>query len=390
MLTQGPEQLSVLHWPFRFLPYVHLSILLAFAVAATIGGFIVTKRRLACAFAVIALGLLGSAQAQPAEASIELLFAWIVILLLASTVWLGSRSRALDVTPLIAGTAIVFTLTHFMFPQNLNQPDWRQSHAVGQVDDLAAIPSGYSVTAGLIEDVPNGVRPPQFGNMALTSNAASFFGYSPIGLRASSQMFCVRTHGFTCLEVVKPLFSSAIGARTWADLMKIDAVIFLPSTTQIARPRAPPGWECSSDGKQNACHRREPRPHYPGTVSFATVSVVPTSAGVASATHEAMTISAPRGGEIVFARLAWLGYRAVLDGAPLPVQRLGPGLVALQIPPNDRPRTLVLSYGPPGMVLSIGGAASALLLLLGGMLGWSHLGIGVPRMSPRALGGVSS
>jgi hypothetical protein len=374
LMTQGPQQLFSLRWPFRFLPYMHLSVLMAFALAATEGGFILSRRRMAFAFALVGFGLVASAQAQPDSVTVEFVFTLIVAVLVAATAWLSARSRVLDAVSLTLGVFAIFGLTHQVWPRNENLGDWRQPRAVGAVADLAAIPGGYGLTAGVAGDLPFDARPPPFGNMGLTSDKPYFFGYSPIGLRAASEMFCVETYGLTCPTGTGRFFSVAMGDATWADLMKIDEIIFLPSRHPHPPPIAQQGWTCAPNAGLDGCERTAPRHRYPGSVSFVSPGMALQSVGPQSATHEALLVKAPLGGEVVFARLAWTGYRAMLGGGLLPIDRIGPGLVGLRIPPSEASRTLVLSYAPPGLFVSIAAAVCGLLMLIAGVLGWPYFG----------------
>ena len=71
-------------------------------------------------------------------------------------------------------------------------------------------------------------------------------------------------------------------------------------------------------------------------------------------------------GALQFARLAWPGYTATLDGRPVEVARNGQGLIAISGPPGVQEGVLALDFWPPGydvgIPLLLAGAAMALAL----------------------------
>jgi uncharacterized membrane protein YfhO len=71
-------------------------------------------------------------------------------------------------------------------------------------------------------------------------------------------------------------------------------------------------------------------------------------------------------GAVVFARLAWPGYSAQLNGAEIPVERGPAGLLRVNVPPDVESGQLRITWTPPGMQVGLAcaavGALGALVL----------------------------
>ncbi|WP_040816331.1 hypothetical protein [Nocardia concava] len=83
-----------------------------------------------------------------------------------------------------------------------------------------------------------------------------------------------------------------------------------------------------------------------------------------------LRVTSAGGGQIVFARLAWPGYRVTLDGHDLGFHTISGTFLAVDIPPGTENGELIVSWRPPGWKIGI---ATALLGLIGlGWLQWTH------------------
>jgi hypothetical protein len=74
---------------------------------------------------------------------------------------------------------------------------------------------------------------------------------------------------------------------------------------------------------------------------------------------------------LTFARLAWPGYTASIDGRPVDVRQGPAGLLQVDVPADLRDGTLTLDWAPPGQKISLAAAGlgiAATILLLGAEL----------------------
>ncbi|HZX98775.1 MAG TPA: hypothetical protein VFE92_04690 [Dermatophilaceae bacterium] len=125
--------------------------------------------------------------------------------------------------------------------------------------------------------------------------------------------------------------------------------------------------------------RTTSRPPQPGRV-VVSPGVTVTHAAPSSDTAEAMTVTSPSGGSVVFSRLWWPGYTAKLDGRPVPVDSVKGVFVTVRLPAGTRSARLDLSYRPPGtrfgLILAKGGAALMTALLTLELILWRRRRVG--------------
>ena len=83
----------------------------------------------------------------------------------------------------------------------------------------------------------------------------------------------------------------------------------------------------------------------------------------ATPVQERVRVDTDTGGSVVFARLAWPGYTATLDGASLQTKGLGGVFLYVDIPPDTHGGGLVVSFRPPGQRLGYAGLGFGLIVL---------------------------
>ena len=373
LATQGPQQLSFLRWPFRFLPYFHLGLIVAFSRAASLAGFIDSPRRRLAAASLIGLGFLSAFQLTPALVLLQAAAAAVMLLgvyLLAPR--LAGRHGAGAVGLIVLILLVLTGVTRFLAPANGNVPDWGAPADKTRFADISAVPQSYHLVIGALgRDGAIAPGRPKFGNMRMADAEANIFGYSPIGEANSASAFCIETHGLACpgltAVITRP---SGLGDLSYADLLKVDEIDFLaPADRQAPLP----GWRCEASGPGLACKRMTPRPQTaPGSLSYASPGLVVTPAGRATADRERLSIVASGAGPglLVFDRVAWPGYRVVFNGRALPLRRSPLGLLSVDLPAGGTGGVLDVRYEAPGAMMSLMGFLLATALLAGAVVGW--------------------
>lgn len=373
--TQGPGAIGMLITPIRFLPYAHLSLLLAFALAASDAGFVITFRRIALCFGLIMVGLIMSIQVQPALA----VAAAAATALVSAFVWLAIKDLVAGspkgVVALGVGVALIFVLTHLALPFNQNLGEWGVSSAVRSVDSLDAIPNGYVLTIGRKElPIPSRVgQGAHYANMLLVDGEANAFGYSPIGYRGMANAFCIEYAGQVCNAGLYRLKQySGLGSASWLDLLKIDSIRFINNSHASTTMTFDKNWRCAPAGISVTCQRSTPRREMPGSVAYLSEGLVARESPGSVAWKETLNVERWHGGGdvIVFNRFAWPGYHARLDNRKLPVAVFGPGLLAVNIPHNVDAGTLEVTYLPPYFPWSLAAFTMAVLATVSILLAW--------------------
>ncbi|MET0136327.1 MAG: hypothetical protein ABW215_22310, partial [Kibdelosporangium sp.] len=196
-----------------------------------------------------------------------------------------------------------------------------------------------------------------FGNGYAAAGVPSLMAYTGMGYVKFGKALCL-THRGTCREGYDLLFAPVLGNLSMADLTKVETVVV---QRKLVDPVPRPGWHVESrDGLTTVLRRDKPLP--PGRVSAAE-GVTVTRDTLAGARSERVRFQGK--GQLTFARLAWPGYRASVNGKAVPVREGPGGLLTVDLPESGE---LELGWTPPGFLAGIGCALAGLLLAVA--LGW--------------------
>ncbi len=374
LASLGPDQLGPLRWPIRFVQFFQVLVLVVLvALLSQAAPWRASRGREVGAVAVLLLGFVLAWQQAPGQVSLHWLFLVVCLGLLG--VWLVVvRFRpGLAASWLGLSTAVVFTLTHAYYEHNRFWQDWGASRraVAASARDLnrGGDPVRYEFRAArmLLPVYPPEFAEHQSGSIPLLDGRQSINGYSPVGHGGLGRMFCMDDFGGTCPAALERLLDhdSATGVPL-ADLMRVDRVLLgMRDPRSRALSARLTGWNRASDGRFITVFERRLR-ELPGTVSYVPRGVQVRAAVRRGATRERIELMAAPdspGGQLVFARLWWPGYRATLNGVPVPVEAFRGFLVSLRLPPGVA-GTLELRYVPAGFHGGVALAAVGILLLL--------------------------
>lgn len=348
-LCLGPSNVWMFRWPLRHVEVLHLAVAVLLAVALS-GGLRVDRPRLRAGLSAIVL--LGSGylafSSWTAQAPKHLLSLVLLAVLLAAAV----RWRHRMVAVLHVGTVLALGLQLLWFPTNRDVADW------GFPTDVAALRADRAfMRGGTVVQIAERERiPPErmadgnawstllFGNMPAAADVGGLVSYSGIGNEALHEALCLNYYGATCPRGYNRLWRDGL-----VDRLKVTHVVVQRALREVAQP--PPGWRIARrDADVVVLQRREPVRWPRGRLSEARgVRVLADVQRSARSERVRFTGS----GELVFARLAWPGYRAVVDGHPVPVSTTRAGLLSVRIPPDLSGGTLRLTWSPPGVRLGV-------------------------------------
>lgn len=372
IITQGPQQLSVLRFPFRFIPYFHLIVLVTFSVLATRARAPVTEGRTSVAIALICFQAIVALQMQPKYQWLIMLAVLVMIAGCHVATRMIRRGGSAEPLVLSAVTIAFFVLTHVLFPISRDLPDWAAPRTTGEVTALSAIPDRYTAVIG--QPQPNIAIPAAhpFGNMRLVQGEASIYGYSPIGEINLATKFHNMTHGPANADSFEAhLQPTAYDGLRFIDLTKTDKVVLLELPAAAAAQMAAEGFSCRAEGYVGQVCQRTLPPGLPGSLAFASPGVAIDGVPGAIATRERFKAStgAEGNGIVVFNRIAWPGYRLTLNGADIPLSRDGFGLLTARLPAGISGEELTLTYRPPGFLIGVATALAGAILMVGLLLG---------------------
>jgi hypothetical protein len=213
--------------------------------------------------------------------------------------------------------------------------------------------------------------------MGLSRGKRTFNGYTPLGHKALQGELCIQERTqTTCPD----------GIRRWTmpdgdtgapllDLFRITEVAAQHGMWRDAlAPRLGPGWRSLGRGAAVETFARVDPILLPGTVSWLPRGMQVMAPEAARHQAESLTILAnPQGGRLIFARLFWPGYRASLNGDPLPIIAHRGFLVAVDLPPGSTGQ-LKVWFRPPGLRLGFLLAGLGVVILIAFLWALTRLG----------------
>lgn len=373
LATLGPSNLWLFRWPLRLIEYLYLVVAVLFAVALSAG--LATDRvrgRGVASAAIVALGGYLSWAVQPGMHRLHLAGVVGVGVLVALTVLAWSRYRMPGlVAVVLVGTVGVVFLQTTVFPPGPDAP--------GAPHDLSELRSGASVYEGTVLQLAGlaGVTTDQtsddellFGNLPRVAGVESVGAYTGIGFREFTSELCLDYRGGTCPEALDRLWEPAGDGVPvpLVDAMGVSTVVLQRSMFPAqAGAEPPPGWEVAERTDVRTVWVREEPLDGDGRVTWASAGVEVLGAS-AEPRREEVRYRADGDGRVLFARLAWPGYAATVDGQEVDVIDGPAGLLLAEVP--EGAGTLVLTYRPPGLALGAAVAGVAGLVILGQAVVW--------------------
>ena len=383
MWAAGPGTMGPLRWPARVLPMVAVGLLIL--VCVLLGRFGTVRQcrsRVIAAALLIAVLWVRTCAADPQAVQWHVLSAVAVGVLGGAVVWLGIRrgSAAAAMLTAVVMIPIAYLQVHAAQPTPMgwNLPaDRAQAEAAFpefdgqtiQLGDRALIPPEERTLEGAYGSLV-------FGNYAADVDRNYVNGYTPNGYYWFGDMLCMRWDSSVCSDAFRRLFApEPTTGLPPVDLMKLDRVVLQRALFPgVDAWSAPPGWKWVDYPGHERYIRVLEREQglistHNGRISVA--QGVEAAAQAESWASSRVRVSSDAGGRVVFARLGWPGYRATLDGHPIPISTVAKTFVAVDIPAGTNAATLELSWRPPGWKVGIGSAIAGLLVL--GVMQWLYL-----------------
>lgn len=373
LVTLGPSQLGMFRWPARLVPFIYLALIVLFAVLASRG--LHRDRRALRSWISAGVILLG---AWIAWSDVPAAFKWhglVTLAIVAGTAaivyWagIGWRGFAVMAGGLILGMGAQVMLT--ASNQNVADYDMPSSRSALH-EQFADRADGLTVQVFDVQalvgehDAPERWDDLLAGNMTSVAGFESTTAYSGIGFTAFDAALCMTYNGGTCPAAWDSLWDSPRGFdEPLADLLGAQYVVVLKDFADDDGD-APDGWSVSEETDVVTVYSRDGAAlEFPdGTLTRAGDGVTVSADARTGATGEALQVATTDGDTtLVFARIAWPGYTATLDGERVPTE-IGPAGLLTMVLPEGSEGELVLSFTPPGLYagLVIGAVGVAILV----------------------------
>lgn len=374
-LTLGPSKLWLFRWPLRVIEYFYLGVLVVFAVLLSQGlaRSDLRTRLVGSGAIVVALGWLTWSQ-DPSALRRAAIGTTVVAALtvVALAVHLVLRRTALVSLVAIGGVGLVLALQVSVFGENASSRVWHVPSDVSALQDTFADREGRVMQFADLKPLQNKGQIARLerqwdtylpGSMYHPAGVEAVNNYTGMGFLPFTRTFCMEYDGLTQACGYRNLWKvGGSGQPALADLMKLDTIVVQPTLAEGVTPGE--GWTQESADDRVIVLRHEGEQPYAGSeLSWVSDGVRVDRAASRSNLHESVdVVSADEGGQLVFSMLAWPGWSAELEGAPLSVTRSDIGLLTVTLPAGAR-GTVDLTYRPPGLATGLLGAG------IGGAIG---------------------
>jgi len=376
--TLGPSNLWLFRWPVRLVEYLYLAIGVLFAVVLSAG--LATdraRRRAGLSAAVIGVGGYLSWAVRPVDVGATHVVGLALVAVATALLVLAHRRGGMSALGLVgvAGTVAVLFLQSSVLPVSEGEPT-RPGY------DLSAMAAGAEPFQGTVLQLatPEGVTTEQlqtgqllFGNLARTLGHETVTSYSGIGYREFQQVLCMDYRGAVCPEAFERLWQP-VGPGVdvpLVDALRVSTLVVQRSLRPDVAERVPPvGWRVADRTSARTVWVRDRPFEGSGRASWSSAGVQ-LLADSGAAQREELRYDAPADGQVLFARLAWPGYTAEVDGRAVATVDGPAGLLAVEVPSGQH--TLVLTYRSPGVLLGAAAAGTAIGLALLHALAWTWL-----------------
>ncbi|TPW75991.1 hypothetical protein [Schumannella soli] len=371
LMVLGPTQIGMFRWPARLLPFLFLALVVVLAVLIS-AGIVTTKWRLRAALTAIIVGFgawMAFSDGPPSWKWIGVTSVATLALIWIITRW--SRSSARVSVVLLLGTVLFTGSQAAVTPFNGNVSDFHvPASRSALTEHFEAITRGRTIQVVDWYHDARDLKPDELwtgvmlGNMYAATGIESLTAYSGIGFNAADKALCENYNGGSCKKLWTKLWTPAGDDGTLlVDLIGADTVIVQKG--YVAHPTAPSGWSKTSENPWVIVYQRDAADDDPaGRITHASGDAEVRDDESASAYSETATVSTSEESTVTFARLAWPGYSATLDGRALPVETGPAGLLQVTIPADTDSGRLQVSFAPPGSTAGIAAGAAGLLIIV--------------------------
>lgn len=359
VLVLGPSNAWLFRWPIRLIEYLYLGLGIVLAVLLSAG--LATDKFRARAFGTGGLVLFGaylSFSVRPEFWRMHLAAA-IAMAALSLAVVYTYRSRGWLATGavLLIGTIGVLTYQSSRIPVNGGV-----GVAIEPPRSVSKLEKGTEVYRGTVLQLANQstVRTQDqddgemlFGNLSVAAGIEAINRYSGIGYAEFTTALCMDYKGVTCpaaFDVLwKPIQQTDVAL---IDALRVETLVLQNKLFPDIVNKAPkPGWSLALKDDVRTVWLRDEAPAYPGRVSWAQRGTEVLSSDSRDEIETTKVRVPAQGGELIYARLAWPGYVATIDGKPVEVVDGQAGLINISLPPGEH--EVRLEFVAPGLHLGL-------------------------------------
>ncbi len=364
VLALGPSQIWMFRWPVRLLEYVWLASFVIVAVVWSQGVRTDAWKLRAAGSVVIAFaGALIAFLMAHDVAERHLVGLIVQVALIGVMIVFALKAERLLPGLFIAGTLATLVLQIIWMPYSTDGTLWqfRLPSSAAAAADYRGRVQGPLLQVAQIDVTATQVREEAggwllFGSMPGAFGVESTTSYTGLGFDVFAGALCISYAGATCPEAFNVAFGAlpdAGGAR-FVDATKMNTVLvenrLVPGVAQF---EPPPGWRLAETNEWVAVFVRDsPLPWPDSRLSVA--DGVSVAAASSSDTSEILRVSTgSSGGSLTFARLAWPGYTATVNGEETPIITNSAGLLRVDLPAELSDAVVSIEFTAPGYGVAV-------------------------------------
>lgn len=366
-LALGPSALWMFRWPVRLLEYVFLPVVVVTAVVISAGLRSDRWRvRAALSGATALAGAWLALSANPEILGRHIVAAVLMLVLVGLLTLVVIRAPGFLPALLMAGTGVVLVGQVASTPVNNDVAVWEFPSRIADIQTGAGRftdPVLQVATPALIpaDDRPAAWDDLLFGSLPAAAGIENMASYTGIGYDEFSAILCMNHTGASCVTAFAAAFAPSgdlVPTSRLVDALKANTVVIqnvlAPDVAAaLVAGDIPAGWTIGeSSDRVTVLERVEALPWQDSRLA-ATTEGVEVQVTASSDTVERVRVSAPGGGALQFARLAWPGYRATADGAALVVHENAQGLLEVELPAGLDDTEVRVEFRVPGYGIAI-------------------------------------
>lgn len=359
VVLAGPSNAWFFRWPFRMIPYLCLPIVIGTVVALAQG--LETdrwRRRAALSAGLVLLGSLVANSDRPDDLRWHLAGAALVAVAAAAVIVTGRRHlEAATAVTMVAAIAVLGLQLEWQ-PRNESVRHFGAPADIARYEALAARYEGTTLQVASYSAIPPGERRPDGAYRDLWIGLAGALGgletvstYSGIGFNTHDAALCFLFDGQTCADAWNRLWTpTGAAGEPLVDVLRVDTVVAQRALVDTTTSLSPPGWAAVETTDTAVIWRRTaPLEWSESRLSSASPTLTIDAAEAIGPHREVVRFRRTGDGsaQLLFARLAWPGHVATIDGEPLLVGGGPAGLLTVTIPPEIEGGEVLVTWVPP-------------------------------------------
>lgn len=372
LLTMGPEQIGPLRWPIRFLPNLHLFLVVAMLmIALNQKALNISKTRIQ--YALMSFVFIAFISFSNSAKSQDFWLAVVMLLLVSLFLLIYRRKVEQALGFAIAVTLSVFVVTHIAVPVNTQVGNWKYPRYLSEHEKVPNSEGNVLHLTTGSPQIPLGEL--KSGNLFLFEGMKTINGYSPVGHKKLNELMCFHPFSFVCFDVLDRIFEvDPLTQRPWADLMAVDEIVVADNLGIVELSE---GWERVAEKGYTSVYERVEKQKRCGSVVYASNGVNFDRCNFRSdyGAYEELEFQVlpefenSSSAKVIFSRLYWPGYRVLLDGKQLPVSAHRGIFLSVDIPPGIRAGRLEIDYFYPMPTIALWSVIAGFMLFLVLLLG---------------------